>query len=131
MRSHIFVFASLPEFTAILMFEFWREATVTFFPGLLCQFGRHRPKKVSILSSLKQRRRRRQRERQKSDRLDKENNNFVNAALFFVHFFAALLDCDMRLPNFTRQHYGVRVNTTQKFSFSFSKLRYVPFGFNP
>ena len=55
MRSHIFLFGSLPrrrppEFTAILMFEFWREATATSVPGLLCQSGRRRPENVSILS---------------------------------------------------------------------------------
>ena len=42
MWSHIFLFGSLPrrrppEFTAILMFEFWREATATSVPGLLYQ----------------------------------------------------------------------------------------------
>ena len=57
MRSHIFLFGSLPrrrppEFTAILMFEFWREATATSVPGLLCQSGRRRPENVSILSFL-------------------------------------------------------------------------------
>ena len=57
MWSHIFLFGSLPrrrppEFTAILMFEFWREATATSVPGLLCQSGRRRPENVSILSSL-------------------------------------------------------------------------------
>ena len=57
MWSHIFLFGSLPrrrppEFTAILMFEFWREATATSVPGLLCQSGRRRAKNVSILSSL-------------------------------------------------------------------------------
>ena len=57
MWSHIFLFCSLPrrrppEFTAILMFEFWREATATSVPGLLCQSGRRRPENVSILSSL-------------------------------------------------------------------------------
>ena len=57
MRSHIFLFGSLPsrrphEFTAILMFEFWREATATSVPGLLFQSGRRRPENVSILSSL-------------------------------------------------------------------------------
>ena len=124
MRSHIFLFGSLPrrrppEFTAILMFEFWREATVTSVPGLLCQSGRRRPENVSILSSRKQRRQRRQQERQKRDRLDKQNNNFVNAALFFVHFFAALLDCDMRLPNFTRPHYRVCKHNTKIFFFFF------------
>ena len=41
-----------PEFTAILMFEFWREATATSVPGLLCQSGRRRPENVSFLSSL-------------------------------------------------------------------------------
>ena len=55
MRSHIFLFGNLPrrrppEFTAILMFEFWREATATSVPGLLCQSGRRRPENVSILS---------------------------------------------------------------------------------
>ena len=34
------------------MFEFWREATATSVPGLLCQFGRRRAENVSILSSL-------------------------------------------------------------------------------
>ena len=63
MRSHIFLFGSLPrrrppEFTAILMFEFWREATATSVPGLLCQSGRRRPQNVSILSSLVTRRQR-------------------------------------------------------------------------
>ena len=56
MWSHIFLFGSPrrrpPEFTAILMFEFWREATATSVPGLLCQSGRRRPENVSILSSL-------------------------------------------------------------------------------
>ena len=57
MRSHIFFFGSLPrhrppEFTKILMFEFWREATATSVPGLLCQSGCRRPENVSILSSL-------------------------------------------------------------------------------
>ena len=57
MWSHIFLFGSLPrrrppEFTAILMFEFWREATAASVPGLLCQSGRRRPENVSILSSL-------------------------------------------------------------------------------
>ena len=57
MWSHIFLFGSLPrrrppEFTAILMFEFWREATATSVRGLLCQSGRRRPENVSILSSL-------------------------------------------------------------------------------
>ena len=57
MRSHIFLFGNLPkrrppEFTAILTFEFWREATANSVPGLLCQSGRLRPENVSILSNL-------------------------------------------------------------------------------
>ena len=57
MWSHIFLFGSLlrrrpPEFTAILMFEFWREATATSVPGLFCQSGRRRSENISILSSL-------------------------------------------------------------------------------
>ena len=57
MWSHIFLFGCFstrrpPEFTAILMFEFWREATAASVPGLLCHSGRGRPENVSILSSL-------------------------------------------------------------------------------
>ena len=33
------------------MFEFWREATATSVPRLLCQSGRRRPENVSILIS--------------------------------------------------------------------------------
>ena len=55
--SHIFLFDILlgrrpSEFTAILMLEFWREATAASVPGFLCQSGRRRPENVSILSSL-------------------------------------------------------------------------------
>ena len=39
-------------FTAILMFKFWREATATSVPGLICQSGRRLPENVSNLSSL-------------------------------------------------------------------------------
>ena len=57
MWSDILVFGGFPrrrppEFTAILMFEFWREATAASFPGLLFQSCRRRPENVSILSSL-------------------------------------------------------------------------------
>ena len=57
MWSHIFLFGSLlrrrpSEFTAILKFEFWREAMAVLVPGLLCQSGRRLPENVSILSSL-------------------------------------------------------------------------------
>ena len=53
MWSHIFVFGSLPrrrppEFTVILMFEFWREATAVSVPGLLRQSGRRRPE-ISLM----------------------------------------------------------------------------------
>ena len=34
------------------MFEFWREATATTAPGLLCQSGRRLPENFSILCSL-------------------------------------------------------------------------------
>ena len=38
----------------------------------------------------------------------------------------------MKLPNFTRPLYGVRERIKKwSFSFSFSKLRYGAFGFNP
>ena len=57
MRNHIFLFGSLlrrrpSEFTAILMFEFWREATAASVAGWLCQSGRRRPENVSILKWL-------------------------------------------------------------------------------
>ena len=46
---------------------------------------------VAIISrELQQRRRRRQKELQKSNRLDKQNRNFVRAADFFEHFFAVI-----------------------------------------
>ena len=38
---------------------------------------------------------------------------------------------DMKLPNFTCLLYGVGEHSSQKLSFSSSKLRYCPFGFNP
>ena len=69
MWSHIFLSGILlrrrpSEFTAILMFEFWREATAASVPGSLCQSGRRRPENVSILSPLLDTRgRRRQRKR--------------------------------------------------------------------
>ena len=34
------------------MFKFWSEATAASVPGLLCQSGRRRPEKVSVLSAL-------------------------------------------------------------------------------
>ena len=37
----------------------------------------------------------------------------------------------MQFPNFTLLLYGVEVNTTQKISQSFSKLKYGPFGIQP
>ena len=72
---------------------------------------------------LRQQRRRRQRERQK------KKKNFAGASRFLSIFYQSLHDCDMKLPNFTNQLYGV--NEHKKGSFSFSKLRYGPFGFNP
>ena len=57
MWSHIFLLGSLPrrrppEFIAILIFEFCREATAASVPGLLCQSSRCRPENVSVLISL-------------------------------------------------------------------------------
>ena len=62
MWSHIFLFGIRrpSEFTAILMFYFWRGATAALVPGFLCQSGRRRPENVSILSSLIARRQRQQ-----------------------------------------------------------------------
>ena len=50
---------------------------------------------------------------------DKQNNNFARASRFFVRFFAALHDNDVKLPNFTfsggREH-----KTSTLFSFSWT-----------
>ena len=51
----------------------------------------------------------------------------------FLYIYQPLLhDYDMKLPNFMRPLYQ-QVNTAKKnlFSFSFSKPRYDPYGFNP
>ena len=58
----------------------------------------------------------------KNDMFILTNNNFARAPRYFVHFFAALYHYDMKL-NFTSPLYRVGVNTTQKSSLSFSKLR--------
>ena len=50
------------------------------------------------------------------------NNNSARVSHYFVHIFAALRHYDMKL-NFTSPLYGVGVNTTQKSSLSFSKLK--------
>ena len=75
-----------------------------------------------VIASLKQRRRRRQRERQKKvTGLAQQNNNFIPASCFFVHFFKSLPslhDYDVKMPNFTW-----RTNTRQRLSLSFPELR--------
>ena len=55
----------------------------------------------------------------KNDMFILTNNNFARASRYF---FAALYHYDMKL-NFTSPLYRVGVNTTQKSSLSFSKLR--------
>ena len=54
------------------------------------RWGRGRPwiaHCMKLETECKMPRRRRQRERQKSNRLNKQNNNFARASRFFVHFF--------------------------------------------
>ena len=60
-------------------------------------------------------RRRRQRERRKSNRLNRQNNNSARAARFFAHFFVALHDYNVKMPNFT--FCGGRKRATTKFFF--------------
>ena len=60
-----------------------------------------------------------QRECQKNHRFNKQNNNFVYASHFFVHFFAALIChyCDIKMPSFA--FYGEHKLVTMQFYFSF------------
>ena len=60
-----------------------------------------------------------------------KNNNFARASRFFVHFFAVV--APPATWNFLISHacFMEQVDTTQKLSFSSTKLRYCPFGFNP
>ena len=50
---------------------------------------------------LKQRRRRQQRERQRSNRFDKQNNNFAHASSFLYISLPSLQDYEVKAPNFT------------------------------
>ena len=60
-----------------------------------------------------------------------QNNNLARASRYCCTFLspASLNDSDMKRSYFTRPLYGVREQNTC--SFSFSELRYSPFGFNP
>ena len=119
MWSHIFLFGSLPrrrlpEFTAILMFEFWREATANSLPGLLCQSGRRRP---SLLGTLR------------SDDGDGNGNATKAIGLIskttilrvhhaFLYFsLPSLHDYDVKIPNFPM--YTGSTQATKKFPLSF------------
>ena len=62
--------------------------------------------------------------------LDWQNNNVARASRFFVHLLAIVARLRHETSNFVGPLYGVHEDNT-KFSFSFSKLRYDPFGFNP
>ena len=61
-----------------------------------------------------------------------QNNNLCTSITLFCTFLspASLNDSDMKRSYFTRPLYGVREHNT-KCNFSFSELRYSPFGFNP
>ena len=62
---------------------------------------------------------------------DWQKNNFARASHFFVHFLAVVA----RLRHETSQFYSPALSSGwalhKNFSFSFSKLRDGPFGFNP
>ena len=59
-----------------------------------------------------------------------KNNNFARASRFFAHFLAIVARLRHETSNFVGPLCGVDEHKT-KFSFSISKLRYDPFGFNP
>ena len=78
---------------------------------------------------LKQRRRRQQREPGKTQQVYIRKTTTLHHVFLYVSLLS-LHDCDVKLPNFTHPLYEVGEHNA-KFSFSFSKLRYGPFGFNP
>ena len=76
---------------------------------------------------LKQGRRRKQRERQKSDRSGKTTTLHVHHAFFLATFLSRRYATAEWNFLISRARAMELVNTAQKFSFSFSKLRYCPF----
>ena len=114
------------------MFEFWREATATSVPGLLCQSGRRRSENVSILSSLIGRVPTMLETLLWSLRCHhgNDNENVKNAIVWIgktstlhVHHsflyisLPSLNEYDGKMPNFS--FYGGRKQAKAKFSFSF------------
>ena len=97
----------------------WRHAT------MVAKFLDHNS------TELNQRRQRRRRERQKKQ----EVYIYKKTTLHVHHPFFTFLSrrCTTATWNLLISRTGLKkyVNTTQKFPFSFSKLRYGPFGFNP
>ena len=95
---------------------------ILFFSSGVVDTFKYPGNQLIVIASLKQRRRRRQRERQKKvTGLAWQNNNFIRASCFFVHFFKSLPslhDYDVKMPNFTW-----RTNTRQRLSLSFPELR--------
>ena len=84
---------------------------------------------------FKQRRRRRQREQLKRNKFRLAKQQLCTCITLFVHFLAVVA----RLRHETSQFHALasiihgvgKHNTKFSFSFSFSKLKYGPFGFNP
>ena len=76
---------------------------------------------------LKIRRRRRQRERHKSNKFNKENNNFARASYSFVHFFDVFARLWREMPNFMFYR-GRKQATTKLFFYFLTWLRLL--GFN-
>ena len=81
----------------------------------------------SLLKVTKTARRRRQRDRQKSNRFGLAKQQLCTCITLFCTFLSRR--CTTATWNFPP--YMEWVNTAQTFSFSFSWLRYGPFGFNP
>ena len=50
---------------------------------------------------------------------------------FLYAFYPSLLDCHLKLPNFTHPLFEVGEHNAKKKNISFSKPRYGPFGFIP
>ena len=80
---------------------------------------------------LKQGRRRQQRERRKTNRFILAKQQLCTCITLFCTILSGR--CTIATWNFliSRTRSMELVNTAQNFSFSFSKLRYGPFGFNP
>lgn len=75
---------------------------------------------VTMLAKYNDNRELKQQRWEGNENYQKIDSNLASTSRFFVHFFASLHGCDMKLPNLTRPLYAVGEHNEKKFSFSFS-----------